>query len=200
MAVVPHVTQGTWARRFSSSQMRRRTRLNPPSDCRLPLRLQIARGAELQVQTLIEVVARLAVATPDLVGHVCTQKASRLLAEGLVLVGQLDPGEVHRCSRPRSGALWRALAGRDDLGDPHGGGARIAAGQRPSPGAHQIRRGRGFRRNPKAALDMDRHRRRLGGLLGHEHESRRRQLGSFVGFVVQEPGGPPGEVAPALNA
>jgi hypothetical protein len=32
IAVVPDVTHGTCARRFSSSQIRRRTRLKPPSD------------------------------------------------------------------------------------------------------------------------------------------------------------------------
>ncbi len=32
MEVVPQATQGTCARRFSSSQIRRRTRVNPPSD------------------------------------------------------------------------------------------------------------------------------------------------------------------------
>ena len=46
---------------------------------------------------------------------------------------------------------------------------------------------------------MHRHRRRLRRFLGHEHERRRCQLRTLVGFVVEEPRRPPRQVASALD-
>ncbi len=76
--MVPHVTHGTSARRFSSSQMRLRTREKPPSASVFHSLLQVARGAQGQVHTLVEVVAGLAVAADDVLGHHTGQELARL--------------------------------------------------------------------------------------------------------------------------
>lgn len=71
--------------------------------------------------------------------------------------------------------------------------------QCPAAGTHKIgRRGR-LRRNTKTALHMHRHGRGLGRLFRHEHERRGRQLGAFVGLVVEEPGRAPRQIAAGLH-
>ena len=62
MAVVPEVTHGTWARRFSSSQIAPAHPVEAAFGFRLPFLLQVAGCAERQVNALVEVVAGLAVA------------------------------------------------------------------------------------------------------------------------------------------
>src|ERR1700741_3708481 len=101
------------------------------------------------MQTLVEVVAGLAVSPPDLVGHVCAQKTSRFVEESLVRIGQLDVGEIHRLAPVLP--LVGTFAGGNDLSDPLCGLTRVTSRQRPTPRSHQILRRGGLRRNPKPA-------------------------------------------------
>ena len=136
---------------------------------RLPLPRQVTRRAQRQVHAFVEVVAGLAVAADDVVGHV-----SRAGTPGPRRGTPDRLPTVPLVRSPRSAPPFAALARRDDLGDVACAGSRIAARQRPSPGPDQIGGGRGFRRNAKSTLDMHGHRGGLGRFLGHEHECRRR--------------------------
>ena len=77
--------------------MRLRTRLKPPSAFWLEVGGQIARLAECEVHTLVEVLAGLPVARDDLVGHDLAQQCAHVVLECPILVGQRDSGEVHPC-------------------------------------------------------------------------------------------------------
>ncbi len=58
---------------------------------RLPLLCQVAGFAERQVHALVEVVAGLAVTANDLIGDMCAQEVTRLVEEGVIVVGEFDP-------------------------------------------------------------------------------------------------------------
>ena len=62
---------------------------------RLPLLFQIPLGTESQVHAFVEVIAGFAVPALDLFGHLRGQKVSGFVEKGLVLVGELDAGEIH---------------------------------------------------------------------------------------------------------
>ena len=156
MAVVPQVTQGTCARRFSISQIRRRTLEKPPSAAGFPLAFQVTRGTQRQMHTFVEVVAGFPVPPPDIVGHVSLQEIASLLEEGLIAIGERDSGEIHLCVLSST-----AFACGNELGDVPGAGAGVAAGQRPPAGTHQIRRRGSLRGNAETTLHMHRHGRGL---------------------------------------
>ncbi len=63
-----------------------------------PITFQVAGGTERQVDGLVEIVARLAVAADDVIGHHGRKELAQFVPEGPILVGQFDFGEVHRDS------------------------------------------------------------------------------------------------------
>ena len=91
IAVVPDVTHGTCARRFSSCHNRPRTLSNPPSDSGFHSRGKVTRRTERQVNALVEVVAGLPVAADDVLGHLIGQERARFVEKRLIVVGQLNP-------------------------------------------------------------------------------------------------------------
>ena len=78
--------------------MRRCTAVKPPSASARQVTFQVAGGAERQVDGLVEIVAGLAVAADDVIGHHRREELAQFVPEGPILVGQFDFGEVHRDS------------------------------------------------------------------------------------------------------
>lgn len=92
--MVPHVTQGTWARRFEFPDPAADTR-EPAVTLGLPLLLEVTRCPDRKVHTLVEVVTGLPVATTNLVGDVLGQESAHLLPERLIVVVELNLCEIH---------------------------------------------------------------------------------------------------------
>ena len=68
--------------------------------CRLPLACQVARRTQRQMHTFVEVVAGFPVPPDDFLGHDGLQEIARLVAKGLIVVGEFDSGEELQPLRP----------------------------------------------------------------------------------------------------
>ncbi len=96
IAVVPQWNHGVWARPISSSHIRSPDRAESTVGLGLVVTSQVSGLTQGQMHCLVEVLASLAVMLDHLVGDDPGQERPQLIAEGQVLLGELDMGEVHR--------------------------------------------------------------------------------------------------------